>query len=1393
MVFSQSYRSKLLYLATLSCLNCIERYLQYPTENFVSKIVDFYNSTSVFSGNMDQPNIDQLVELTKALVTNQEDFRQELLDLRRQQAGDTKSLFEALLQSRATENSNYFTAEGIANSISEFTYDPDNGVTFQAYFRRFENIFTKRCATWSDEQKVGLLLQKLGPSESTKYTNLLLPKKPDEISFEETLKTLTNMFGERSSLFHTRFKCFNMIKEESDDFVTYAGKVNQECERFLLPKVTIDAFKCLIFVKGLTDTQDKDVRSRILSKMEQDPDITLQKITEEAQRIMNLKHDNTKIEEKDISQIKGVRQRTRDKNTFKPKTEFLCYRCGGPHSQENCFFRNKFCFRCGFRGHKSTRCTKSEKSNVRKKVKVVFSKREIEEGQKRKFVQVKINGEMVRLQLDTGSDISIINEETWKRIGRPLLTKTNKVARGVSGKQLKFKGELLCDVSFLGKTLSSKVFVLQNSSNLFGNNWILMFDLYELPINSFCNRIDVSQTGENKATEKVIKDLKNKFPRVFSEGLGECTKTEVKFELKEAVKPVFKPKRNVPFAALETVDKELERLEKLGVISKLVYSDWSSPVVIVKKRNDKIRLCADFSTGLNDCLKDHTYPLPSPEEIFAKLNGGKIFSKIDLSEAYLQVKVNEECSKILTINTHKGLFKFNRLPFGLKVAPSLFQQVMETMLAGLDFSIAYLDDVLIKSENSKEHIEHITKVFERIENYGFKLSSEKCDFFLPEIKYLGQVINAKGRRPDPKRAESIKNMPIPKNVTTLQAFLGLANYYGIYIPKMHDLRAPLNYLLKKGVKWEWTNDCQRAFEKIKSVLSSDLALTHFDPQKEIIVASDASDYGIGAVLLHKFKDGSTKPVVHASRTLLPAERNYSQIEKESLAIVYALKKFHRFIHGRPFLLQTDHRPLLSIFGSKKGIPTHTANRLQRWGTCLLNYNFKMEFLPSKELGHADGLSRLIPPFSEPLEDTVIAALRDEEDLKEAMCRAIRELPVTLDEIKIQAKKDSFIKKIKEQLIVKDRASMKTSAFSTCDEVLLYAGRVVMPFVLQKRILSEFHQGHPGISRMKALMRSYTYWPRMDNDIEKLVRSCRGCALAAKSPPIKIQPWPKTDVPWSRLHIDYAGPINGSYYLVVVDSFTKWPEVFKCRRPTSTTTINFLNELFARFGVPRKIVSDNGTQFTGSEFKNYCKSLAIEHITTSPYHPRSNGQAERFVGTFKRALKKSSGVDTERSIQNFLSVYRITPNPNTVSGMSPAELMFARKIRSIFDRLLPDLKQEQSGNVKGTTKFFNSGDKVFFRMYQNGKGFWEDGVITRRIGTVMYKVRSKNWDHKRHLNQIRPRYTKDVVEDKEVPMEVLCDTFDIPAPPSTEMCTRRTSKRKRIRVIPFSPNPKRKRY
>ena len=312
-----------------------------------------------------------------------------------------------------------------------------------------------------------------------------------------------------------------------------------------------------------------------------------------------------------------------------------------------------------------------------------------------------------------------------------------------------------------------------------------------------------------------------------------------------------------------------------------------------------------------------------------------------------------------------------------------------------------------------------------------------------------------------------------------------------------------------------------------------------------------------------------------------------------------MTKFHRYVHGRFFTLQTDHKPLITIFGSKKGLPIYTANRLLRWGTILLNDNFKIEYLPSKQISHADGLSRLVPKYSEPFEDTIIAALQTDCEIKNMIANTIKELPVMLLEIKSEEINDEFITNIKQKITPKNEKV--SEAFSLCDNVFLYSERVVIPKKLQNRIFRDFNTEHPGINWMKSLMRSYVYWPKMDNDITDMIEKCKGCALVAKAPPllwnlVQNRTSLVKDTCW---FCDFN-------YLIVMDSYSKWPEVLRCRRPTTGTTIGFLHELPARFSVVDCVVSDNGSQFTSVKFKEFCKIFQIKHITTQQYHPRSNG-------------------------------------------------------------------------------------------------------------------------------------------------------------------------------------------
>ncbi|XGW11934.1 hypothetical protein V3C99_012977 [Haemonchus contortus] len=360
-----------------------------------------------------------------------------------------------------------------------------------------------------------------------------------------------------------------------------------------------------------------------------------------------------------------------------------------------------------------------------------------------------------------------------------------------------------------------------------------------------------------------------------------------------------------------------------------------------------------FFNRIERCPAVAQHPLPTTEEVFTKLNGGQFFSQIDLADAYLQIEVESRSKEMLTINAHRGLYRYNRLPFGVKSAPGIFQQIMDSMICGLQGVAPYLDDIIVTGHTYEEHCRNLETLLNRISEYGFHVRLVKCHFLMPMVRYLGFILDKDGRRPDPEKIEAVRQMPVPWNVAEVRSFLGMISYYGSFVAEMRQIRAPLDELLKKNVPSRWTSKCDEAFKRAKEVLSSDLLLTHFDPSLEIIVAADASDYGIGAVILHKMPDRTEKAICHASKSLTTAEKNYGQIEKEGLALIFAVRKFYRYIYGRQFKLLTDHKPLLHIFGPKKMVPIYTANRLQRWKLILMGYDFSLIYRSTSEFGKAD--------------------------------------------------------------------------------------------------------------------------------------------------------------------------------------------------------------------------------------------------------------------------------------------------------------------------------------------------------------------------------------------------------------------------------------------------------
>ena len=311
--------------------------------------------------------------------------------------------------------------------------------------------------------------------------------------------------------------------------------------------------------------------------------------------------------------------------------------------------------------------------------------------------------------------------------------------------------------------------------------------------------------------------------------------------------------------------------------------------------------------------------IPRIEDLFANLKKGKSFTTLDLSQAYQQLTLDEESRKCVVINTHKGLFKYTRLPYGISSAPGIFQGVMDNWLQGLSGVAVYLDDILVTGATEEEHLRTLEKVLGWLEMSGLHVKKKKCQFVVPSVTYLGRQIDASGLHPLPDKFRAIEEAPAPNNVTELKSYLGLLTYYGKFLPNLATQLAPLYQLLWKERPWMWGQQLKKSFQTSKKLLTSSWLLVHFNPDMELILACDISAYGIGAVLAHKMPDGTEKPVGFASHTLAKAEKNYSQLEKEGHSCNFGTKLFHSYLFGHAFTLVTDHKPLLGLLRENKAI------------------------------------------------------------------------------------------------------------------------------------------------------------------------------------------------------------------------------------------------------------------------------------------------------------------------------------------------------------------------------------------------------------------------------------------------------------------------------------------
>ena len=622
------------------------------------------------------------------------------------------------------------------------------------------------------------------------------------------------------------------------------------------------------------------------------------------------------------------------------------------------------------------------------------------------------------MELDTGSALTILPASMFHEHFDLPLQPTSTMLKPYAGDRLRPKGVFRAHVCYNGQEFEADAYVVDSDGPaLFGRDWLqnIVFDWRSL------HNIKANATSAPllNGTRRRLDALRSRYAAVFGSDRSHLQPSRGHLTLHDGAQPKFLKARPLPYALRDRVGLELDRLEQDGILTKVSHSDWATPVVPIPKKDGSVRICGDFKVTVNPQLKVDQYPLPRIDDIFASLGGGKHFSKIDLRSAYLQMEMDNESKTLLTLNTHKGLYRLNRLAFGIASAPAMWQRVMDQLLSGIPKTQCIIDDIIVTGETDDEHLRNLEMVLQRLLDAGLRAHPAKTRFFDAKTEYCGHAVSADELHKLPAKVDAIRDAPQPTNVSQLRSFLGLVNYYARFLPNLSTTLHPLNRLLQHSTSWHWTDACTAAFDEVKRQIGSDLVLTHFHPDLPLHVASDASPCGLGAVLSHSMPDGTERPIAFASRTLNTAEQNYSQIDKEALGIVWSLKKFHTYLYGRRFTLITDHQPLTAIFSPVKNLPSMTAARLQRYALLLAGYQYDMVYWKKSNHGNANGLSRL--PINSPA--TEVDA--DGDAVETFHVSQFDPLPVTAEQVRRETRRDPTLAAVYQ--------AVQTGDFSACTD------------------------------------------------------------------------------------------------------------------------------------------------------------------------------------------------------------------------------------------------------------------------------------------------------------------------------------------------------------------------
>ena len=896
------------------------------------------------------------------------------------------------------------------------------------------------------------------------------------------------------------------------------------------------------------------------------------------------------------------------------------------------------------------------------------------------YIQLRKKSAFVNIHAlpDSGTSRTLINYKVLQRGNIPFKTKGIQSISAANSTSLTCLGSVILSLTFEDFTIKVNALVTKNQAE---DVLVSYNDLVRLGCLSpqFPSRIHPHSTEHAFSTStqqeaetcdatdsSIINDLIDEFSDVFDDEkvtpLQHGKPMHISLNRADPNYKALKVStaRKVPLHFQQEADKTLQWYINSGVIEKVPEhetTEWCSPGFFVPKPNGKVRLVVDYRQ-INKFIDRPVHPFPSPRDIVKDIKPeSKWFVKMDASQGYYQVPLDKESKNLTTFLLPSGRYRFTRAPMGMNNSSDYFCSKTDNILSPIPNVLKIVDDALLQAPTRKQVLQKLRTALECCRKHNFTLAKKKLQLG-KEIDFAGFNISSTGIKPDPKRMQAIKDFPVPKDISQLRSFLGLANQLGFFVPELAQLTLPLRNLLKKDIQFLWLEEQAKAFQQTKDILTSEHLVKPFDPSLKTELLTDAARLGgLGYALVQRNTDDTLRLIQCGSRSLSSAETRYATNELEGLAILYAISDCHFYLQGAKFTVITDHRPLVGTFN--KDLQDIPNARLQRFRERLTHFDFEVIWTPGKTHLIADALSRA-PVFAPKEPEAVICNALMAQTLAEDPA-----LQPLYDAIETDHDYQLIISSLLKGTTAKNlppnhpgkRLSNIWNDLSIFDNTILVWDdkRIIIPKAFRKSILDKLHESHSGVTKTKLLAQQLYFWPGINKEIEQMIGNCEACLTHRDSQHEITQKFVPATKPFQSVSVDLFDYASNTY-LVMCDRFSTYIWVKRLKRTATADVTSCLDKWFRELGYPNSIVSDNGPQFR-TEFKEYCQRNQIIAVTSSPYNHQSNGLAESAVKTAKKLLKKSdSPTDFKARLQAWRNV------PSTTDKLSPSEKFFGRRQR-----------------------------------------------------------------------------------------------------------------------------------